>query len=49
MTNLIAPFRNFVNAVNKDVKLADLRNSFQIQSDKETNFRQTAEGTEGLL
>jgi hypothetical protein len=30
MTNLIAPFRNFVNALNKDGNLADPRNSFQI-------------------
>jgi len=30
VTNLTAPFRNFVNALNKDGKLADSRNSFQI-------------------
>ena len=30
VTSLIAPFRNFVNALNKDGNLADSRNSFQI-------------------
>jgi len=30
MTKLIVPFRNFTNALKKDGKLVDPRNSFQI-------------------